>query len=74
MPLLTKNQCLRAIGMLQVGLAKNIVARHFGVHRKTIQSLMKRFRESDNTRDRQRPDHPRVTSRQQNNYIKLVHL
>jgi transposase len=32
----TENQRLRAIGMLQGGLAQNIVARHFGVHRNTI--------------------------------------
>jgi hypothetical protein len=69
MALLTKNQCLRAIDMLQVGLANNIVAMHFGVYPNTIviveASLLRRCRQSGNTRDRQRPGHPRVTSRQQ---------
>ena len=69
MALLTKNQCLRAIDMLQVGLANNIVAIHFGVYRNTIviveASLLRRCRQSGNTRDRQRQGHPRVTSRQQ---------
>ena len=63
---------LRAIGMLQAGLAQNIVARHFGVYRNTAHSLLRRFRQSGNTRNRQRSG--RVTSRQQHNHIKLVHL
>ena len=32
MPRLDENQRLRAIGMLQAGLAQNVVARHFGCH------------------------------------------
>ena len=36
LPRLTENECLRAIDMLQAGLAQNNVARHFGVHRNTI--------------------------------------
>jgi hypothetical protein len=43
MPRLTENQRLRAIGMLQAGLAQSIVARHFGVHRKSKRSLLRRF-------------------------------
>ena len=37
MPRLAENQPLRAIGMLQAGLAQNIVARYFDIHRNTIQ-------------------------------------
>ena len=74
MPSLTENLRLRAIGMLQAGLAQNIVARHVGVHRNTIQSLLMNFRQSGNTRDRQRSGLPRVTSRQQDDHIRLVHL
>jgi hypothetical protein len=74
MPRLTENQRLRAIGMLPAGFAQNIVARHFGVHRNTIQSLLRRFWQSGNTRDRQRSGRQRVTSRQQDNHIRLVHL
>ena len=54
MPRLDENQRLRAIGMLQAGLAQNVVARHFGCHRNTILSLWRRFRQSGNTRDRWR--------------------
>ena len=70
-PRLIENQCLRAIGMIQPGLAQNIVARHFWVHRNTIQS---KLRQSGNTRDRQRSGRPRMTSGQQDNHIRLVHL
>ena len=37
---LDENQRLRAIGMLQTGLAQNVVARHFDCHRNTILSLI----------------------------------
>ena len=50
-------------------LAQNIVARHFGVHRNTIQSLLRLFRQSGNTRGRQRSGCPRIASRQQVNHI-----
>ena len=40
---LTENQRLRAIGMLPAGFAQNIVARHFGVHRNMIQTLLRVF-------------------------------
>ena len=74
MPRFTENQRHHAIGILQAGLTQNIVARHFGVHRNTMQSLLRRFRQSGNTRDRQRSGRPRVTSHQQDNHIRLVHL
>ena len=51
-----------------------IVTKHFGVHRNTIQSLMRRFRESDNARNSQRAGRPCMTSGQQHNHIRLVHL
>ena len=74
MPRLDENQRLRAIGMLQAGLAQNVVAKHFGCHRNTILSLWRRFRQSGNTRNHRRSGRPRVTSRRQDNHIRLVHL
>jgi hypothetical protein len=74
MPRFTENQRRHAFGMLQAGLAKHIVPRHFGVHRNTIQSLLRRIRQSGNNRDRQRSGRPRVTSHKQDNHIRLVHL
>ena len=44
---------------------------HFGVHRNKIQSLL---RQSGNTKGRQRSGLPLVTSRQQDNHIRMVHL
>jgi hypothetical protein len=69
---LTESQRLPAIGMLQARLALNIVARHFGVHRNTIQSLLRHLRRFGNTRNRQRLDCPSVTSRQQDYHIWLM--
>ena len=60
MPCLDENQRLRAIGMLQAGRAQNVVAR--------------RFKQSGNTRNHRRSGRPRVTSRRQDNHIRLVHL
>ena len=74
MPRFTKSQRRHSIGMLHAGLAQHIVAKHFGVHRNTIQSLLRRFRQSGNTRDSQRSGRPRVTSHQQDNHIRFVHL
>ena len=74
MPRLDENQRLRAIGMLQAGLAQNVVARHFDCHRNTILSLWRRLRQSGNTRNHRRSGRPRVTSRRQDNHIRLVHL
>lgn len=74
MPQLNENQCNCAVVMLQAGMAQNTVARHFGVHRNTIQSLWRHFQRSGNTQDRPRSGRPCVTSRQQDNHIRLVHL
>ena len=71
---LDEKQRLRAIGMLYAGLAQNVVAIHFGCHRNTILSLWRRIRQSGNTRDCRRLGRPRVTSRRQDNHIRLVHL
>ena len=73
-PCLTENQRRHAIGMLQAGFTYYIFATHVGVHRNTIQSLLMRYIQSNNTKNRQRSSHPRLTYRQQVNHIKLVHL
>jgi hypothetical protein len=39
MPRLDENQRLRAIGMLQAGLAQNVVARHFDCHRTVLELI-----------------------------------
>lgn len=74
MPRLTENERLRAMGMCEAGMSQNLVAMHFGVHRNTIQALWRRYREVGTVADRRRSGRPRVTSRQQDNHIRLVHL
>ncbi|XP_065939372.1 uncharacterized protein [Magallana gigas] len=74
MPRLNENQRNRAVGVLQAGMAHHTVAKHFGVHRNIIQLLWSRFQQSGNTQDRLRSGRPRVTTRQQDNHIRLVHL
>ena len=74
MPRLTENQHLRAVGMMETGMAQNEVARHFGVHRNTISSLWRRFQQNGKPRDLPQSGRPCVTSRQQDNHIRLTHL
>jgi transposase len=74
MPWLSENQRNRAFRMVQAGMAQNTVARHFGVHRNTIQSLWRRFQQSGNTRDCPRSMRHHVTSLRQDNHCRLVHL
>ena len=74
MPRLTENQRLRAIGMLQAGRQQNEVAQQFGVHRNTISSLYRCYQHTGSTRDYPRPGALRVTSRLQDNHIRLTHL
>lgn len=74
MPRISENDRLRAVGMLQAGIAQNAVAQRFGVHRNTISALWRRFQQRGNVRDLPRPGRPRVTSIRQDNYIRLTHL
>ena len=74
MPRLREHERLRAIGMIQAGTSESEVARIFGVHRNTISALWRRFGFTGSVRDSQRAGRPRVTSRRQDNYIRVVHL
>ena len=74
MPWLSENQRNRAFRMVQARMAQNTVARHFGVHQNTIQSLWRRFQQSGNTRNWPRSMHHHVTSLRQDNHCRLLHL
>ena len=50
------------------------VAKQFCVHINTIQALWRRLQQFGTVRARRRAGRPRVTSRQQDNPIRLVHL
>lgn len=74
MPRLNENQRLRIVGMLQAGMAQTAVATRFGVHRNTVSALWRRYQQLGNVEDRPHPGRPRVTSRRQDAYIRVVHL
>ena len=50
------------------------VADHFNVSRITISRLMIRLRQTGRTNDRPRNGRPRVTSKRQDIYLRLIHL
>ncbi len=74
MPRLTGNLRERAIGMLDAGLTAWNVARRMNVHETTISRLRTRYRDTGATLDRPRSGRPRVTTRNQDRYILLIHL
>lgn len=74
MPRLSKEQCLRAVGMLEAGRRHSDVATHFGVSRVTISRLASRYRTTGSVNDRRRSGRPRVTTRAQDRYIVTSHL
>lgn len=74
MPRLRQRQRAAATTMLLNGTSQSAVAAHFRVHRSTISRLYERLRTTGTTNDRPRSGRPRVTSRRQDRYIRLVHL
>ena len=71
---LTQDQRNRAVGMLHANMTVANVARFFGCTRATIYTLQRRFRQTGTTQDRQRSGRPRVTTPQEDRYIRLTHL
>ena len=74
MPRLRQNDHERAVGIVQTGITRQVVADHFNVSRITISRLMIRLRQTGRTNDRPRNDRPRVTSQYQNRHLRLIHL
>ena len=71
---LSNEQRARAMGMLDAGVDKTVVARQFGVHRSTISRLAEKFRQTNTVNDRPRAGHPHVTTLRQDRAILLMHL
>lgn len=63
----------RIIGMLQAGLSKREVARRMNCTRATIYRTWARFQQLGNVRDLPRSGRPKVTTRNQDRYIRLTH-
>lgn len=74
MPRLTAEQRERAIGMVQMGATHTHVARTFGCSRVTVGNLLQRYRRTGRTLDRPRTGRPRVTTPQEDRYLRTLHL
>ena len=74
MPRLNNEDRARALGMLECGRSQDYVARRFNVSRSTITRLVHRVNVTGSLSDRSRPGAPRVTSVQQDNFIRQRHL
>ena len=74
MPRLTTEQRLRALGMLESGSGQFTVARHCGVQQSTIYGLWNRFHLHGTVNDGPRSGRPRITTRDQDRYIRIQHL
>ena len=74
MPRLNSEERAQAFAMLESGRTQEQVARRFNVSRSTILRLIRRARDAGTFIDRPCSGRPRVTSIQQDNYIRQCHL
>ncbi|XP_071085587.1 uncharacterized protein [Haliotis cracherodii] len=73
MPRLTAEQRVRAIGMLQMGWTQEHVARIIGCFKCTIARLITRHRQTGSAADRPRSGTPKVTTQQEDRFLKVLH-
>ena len=64
---------MQAIGMLSIGTSKRNVARLMNCNRSTIIDLWNRYQQQGHARDRPRTGRPRVTTANQDRYMRLSH-
>ena len=64
----------RAVGMHNAGMSIRAVGRQLNIHFSTISRLRHRFRQTGNTCNRPHNRRPRVTTPDQDRYIRLTHL
>lgn len=74
MPRLSREQRLRALGMVEAGLSYSDIARRMGCSQPTIRNLVERHNTTGSVDDRPRPGRERVTTPDQDRYIRLQHL
>lgn len=74
MPRLTEAERNNAIGRLQCGSSISNVALYFDVAPSTIMRLWNRFQRHGSTEDRPRSGRPRITTPNQDRYIRVCHL
>ena len=73
MPRLSREQRLRALGMVEAGLSYSDIARRMGCSQPTIRNLVERQNTTGSLDDRPRPGRERVTTPTQDRYIRLQH-
>ncbi len=74
MPRLSRDERLRALGMVDGHMTYSAVAQIFGCTRRTIMNLVQRHEQTGTVDDRPRPGAERVTTPEQDRYIRLQHL
>jgi len=74
MPRLSTEQRWSAIGMLESGMLPGEIALHFGCSTRTIVKLRRRHATTGTVDDHPRSGRPRVTTGNQDRYIRLHHL
>ena len=70
---LTNDQRNEAIGMLRNSTV-NEVAQHFGVHRRTVERLVRKRQDTGAVKDLPRSGRPRVTTVAEDRVIRTIHL
>jgi len=71
---LPENERNQALGMLMVGSTKQHVANAFGCSMSTVARLAQRVQTTGSVRNRPRPGQPRVTTRLQDQQMRVNHL
>ena len=74
MPRLSDNQRHEVWGMVQGGISRREIARRMNCSTSTITRLVNRHRQTGSLNDRPRPGRQRVTTAQQDRYVRLQHL
>ena len=74
MPRLSREQHLWALGMVEAGSSYSDIARHMGCSQPTIRNLVECQNTTGSPDDRLRPGRERVTTPNQDRYIRLQHL
>ena len=71
MPRLTNIQRAMVVGQFQAGVPTNVITNTFNVHKSTVSRLLRKFHATGDVKDLPKPGRPRVTTRQEDNFIRL---
>ena len=74
MPRIPQNLRERAIGMLNAGMTMNAFAMNIGCSTRAILHLRRHFQATGRTEDRPRSERLRITTHDQDRYIRNTHL